>query len=264
MKNLILLTLLPSLLFAEPKEETTGLDLTLIAEQQAITAQEAFTVGLHIKHQAGYHTYWKNPGIVGVATQLQWELPAGFSASDIRWPTPEVSDMAGHPCHGYERDVTLLTTVTPPKNITSSEVTLKVTASWMCCAEGCYPGSKELTLTLPVSHEASKNIAYSPLFEKARNELPLSGKSWLVKLLSEPEASPIILEFHHDGDEQPLYFFSSDGQISSDHKQNFIKTENGTWTLTIPKSDYAPEKQKTLPGVLKTSHNSHQVFAKKS
>ena len=37
----------------------------------------------------GWHTYWRNPGDSGGPIEIDWDLPKGFSVSDIKWPLPE-------------------------------------------------------------------------------------------------------------------------------------------------------------------------------
>ncbi|MGJ8726749.1 MAG: protein-disulfide reductase DsbD domain-containing protein [Roseibacillus sp.] len=258
MKLLTLLTLLPALLYGQQKEEV-GLDLSLVAENKSIVLGEAFTVGIHIQHEPGYHTYWKNPGIVGMATNLEWDLPLGFTASQTLWPYPELCDMAGHPCHGFERDVTLLTTITPPENTTSTEINLKVSVAWMCCAQGCYPGSKELSLALPISLKSHPHPKHSLIIKKAKKEVPQPSNTWTAHLLSRSDEAPLTLTFKGPPGEEPQYFFSSDGQISSDQKQAFRKTDSGTWELSITRAKFSPRGKKSLPGILKTSLTFHQV-----
>jgi DsbC/DsbD-like thiol-disulfide interchange protein len=46
-------------------------------------------VGLQITHKPEWHTYWKNSGDSGLPTVLEWTLPAGVTAGDIAWPTPQ-------------------------------------------------------------------------------------------------------------------------------------------------------------------------------
>ena len=84
------------------EEKTIGVEVELLAEVNAIVPGKSFQVGLRIRHEKGFHTYWQNPGIVGVATSLKWTLPEGFTASEIQWPYPELTKMASYPCHGYE------------------------------------------------------------------------------------------------------------------------------------------------------------------
>jgi len=37
---------------------------------QGVQAGQAFWLGLQLQHQPGWHTYWRNPGDSGLATQL--------------------------------------------------------------------------------------------------------------------------------------------------------------------------------------------------
>ena len=75
-------------------QETKGLEIALISEVKSIKAGESFTVGLHLKHHKGFHSYWKNPGVVGLPTSIKWDLPKGFTAGEIQWPYPELTMMA--------------------------------------------------------------------------------------------------------------------------------------------------------------------------
>ena len=260
MKLLLSLCLLPALLYGQASEET-GLKLTLMSESLTIVPGEPLTVGLHIQHEPDFHTYWKNPGIVGIATILEWELPPGFTASEISWPYPELCDMAGHPCHGYEREVTLLTTITPLAQIEASEITLRAVATWMCCAKTCHPGNKPLQLTLPVSTHKQPHSAAIKLLSKATREIPKPDPNWSMTTLSQKDQSPLKLSFTTTNDDEPQYFFSSDGQISSDQPQKFITSkEPKKWTLTIPRSKFASPSQSPLRGVLKTKNGLHLLL----
>ena len=260
MKLLLLLSLIPSLLLGQEKEDM-GLHLSLISENQTIVPGEPFTVGIHIQHEPEYHTYWKSPGIVGMATQLKWHLPEGWTASAIRWPYPQRCDMAGHPCHGYKRDITLLTTLTPPAKISDADQTVKVSAAWMCCAQGCYPGNKELALTLPVSTRKESEPTNAALIKKAEQEVPQQSENWTVQFQPESDDSRLQLTFKGPEKEKPQYFFSSDGQISSNQKQQFRELSPGTWELLIARADFSPSGKESLPGVLKTAHGHYQINA---
>jgi thiol:disulfide interchange protein DsbD len=234
----------------------TGIDIALVPENTAIAKGEPFTVGVKIHHHEGFHTYWQNPGIAGVPVKLQWELPEGFSAGPIQWPYPEKTMMAIHPVHGFERDVMLLVEITPPGEIAPPRVTLKATASWMACADGCYPGKKTLSCELPVAAEAKPDPVVASAFQKAREELPKPLQGWSAELLSAPDAREIRLRLtpaaDHAAEPGDLYFFSSDGQISSDPPQRVVKTKTG-YELIAERSPYGPKGKTSLPGVLVSS-----------
>jgi len=64
---------------------------------------ETVLVGVHLKMEPGWHTYWKNPGEAGMATKIVWHLPQGVTAGDIQWPLREKLPPAEVTTYGYER-----------------------------------------------------------------------------------------------------------------------------------------------------------------
>src|SRR5690606_36898391 len=89
-------------------------------------------------------------------TTISWELPAGFTASDIQWPAPHlIRDHAGNITgNGYEGDALLPVIITPPADLApSATITLKASADWLMCKEVCIPGDASLSLTLTVSSD---------------------------------------------------------------------------------------------------------------
>lgn len=236
------------------EKPTKGIDIELISENAAITAGKAFTVGVKIHHHPGFHTYWQNPGVAGVPVKLDWKLPEGFTAGAIQWPYPEKTKMAIHPVHGFERDVLLLVEITPPAEIPVTRVELMAGASWMACADGCYPGKKELALTIPVSIGTKADPAMTAAFAAAREELPKALTGWKAELVSQVDAPEVRLRMTPVADTaQALkdpYFFSSDGQISSDPPQRVEAKGNGVFEIVAARSEYSPKEKTSLPGVL--------------
>ena len=233
-----------------------GVDVALVSENSTISACGKFTVGLKIHHHPKFHTYWRNPGIAGVPTEIVWQLPEGFTAGPIQWPYPERTLMAIHPVYGYERDVMLLTEITPPPQIASPEVRLKAAATWMACADGCYPGKADLELVLTVSPNPVKDPAAAGAFANARREIPQTLDGWNAELVSAVDAPEIRLRLTSKlpGDSQglpgDLYFFSSDGQISSDPPQKLETNKDGSIEIIAPRAAYGPKGKNVLPGVL--------------
>jgi len=171
--------------FALPNAEADaadapGVTLELLAETSAIQPGEPFQVGLRIRHASGWHTYWRHPGIVGVPTRLQWDLPPGFRAGPIQWPYPERVRMAIYTAYGFERDVLLPVTITPPPRLKpGNTVTLRASAHWMACAATCHPGNREFVLQLPVDPNATgKSGEHRQLFARSRADRPSPLSGW--------------------------------------------------------------------------------------
>ncbi|HWV59622.1 MAG TPA: protein-disulfide reductase DsbD domain-containing protein, partial [Sphingopyxis sp.] len=100
----------------------------------------------------GWHTYWRNPGDSGGATELTWELPAGFSAGLILWPLPERQPVKGLMNYGYSHQVYLPVPIDVPRTAKSgSTVPLSVTVLSMVCSEDmCVPDERTVKFDLPV------------------------------------------------------------------------------------------------------------------
>lgn len=252
----LLLTLLP-LSATDENKPPMGVDASLVSENSHIVAGGKFRVALKLHHHPGYHTYWRNPGIAGVSTELHWDLPQGFSAGPIQWPFPERSKMAIYPVHGYERDVMLLVDITAPTDIGTSEVELKATANWMACAKGCFPAAVDLKLRLPVGPIAVIDPAQKAAFAQATEEIPHPLVGWTVELLSQrgaPDACfRVIPNAATSGASitRDVYFFSDDGQISSDQPQRVTSIGDGSFEVTVPPSTTMQTDKDSLPGILR-------------
>src|SRR3954469_3312524 len=69
---------------------------SLVAEVSSFTPGKPFLAGVRLQHDAGWHTYWKDPGDSGLPTTVAWNLPKGVTAGPLEWPEPQfVLDAAG-------------------------------------------------------------------------------------------------------------------------------------------------------------------------
>lgn len=238
---------------AQGQEEPWGARLQLISENTVIASGQPFEVGIHIHHREGFHSYWRNPGVVGFATKIEWDLPEGFTAGPLVWPVPELVDMAGNTTHGYERDVILAATITPPTDFPEKQVTLEARIAWMACADACRPGNEVFSLTLPIGDEAVTDPKTAPLFEQTHNGQPAPLEGWSAKLLSKEDAAEIVLQVSRVDDQAPVldspYFFSSDGQVA-DGKPSITTEEDGVMIYTFKRAEFGPKGARGLPGLI--------------
>lgn len=246
------------------EEEPWGARMEIISENRVIAAGQPFEVGVHIRHREGFHSYWKNPGIVGFATQVDWELPEGFKAGPLEWPVPELVDMAGHTAHGYHEDVLLTATITPPETIDADQVTLAARIAWMACSDSCHPGDDKFSLELPVGDKPGPDSKNTSLFKRARAGRPAPLQGWSVELLSKVDAPEIMLQLTRRGAESPLlenpYFFSSDGQVA-DGEPSITAEEDGGLLYTFTRAEFGPAGMKGLPGLLAWGPEGDRSFA---
>lgn len=225
----------------------------LVSDQLAIQPGRPFSIGIYQTIQSEYHTYWRNAGTVGLPTVIQWKLPKGFEASEILWPTPEISKMADYAVWGYHDKALLLTQITPPKDF-PTEKTIELTgeASWMCCGTQCHPGFKTLSIKLNSSDTATPNLDWQSQFQSVRDEQPRAFDQWSVKAtrkgnhytLQLTTNQPISSAFSS----QPR-FYGFHRQVSSAKPQRIEILKTG-YILHLQHEEFSGEDSKTLDGIV--------------
>lgn len=256
--TILALTLVGNSTYAE---QTEPLKIELVSEVTSIQPGKPFHVGLHLEHKEGYHTYWKFPGVVGVPTNIAWNLPRGWKADAIEWPEPKRVFMFKIRAQGYHGEHILPVRITPPQKLEAgSTITLAGKASWMCCHRECNPGFKDLTLTLPVSDSApGLNSSWTKLFAQARAAMPSPISGWeasaslkddKITLRLIPQTAALK---KHAAAIKDLFFFTEDGLINPDKEQVVKHESDGSLVLEMRVSEYAPRKMpKALTGVLQS------------
>jgi thiol:disulfide interchange protein DsbD len=137
-------------------------------------------LGLKLAHAPQWHTYWINPGESGLPTTVEWDLPEGFAAGELQWPTPEWMSLMGMVSFGYGGEIMALVEITPSATLPpNGEVELRGELMWLECADSCIPGGGPFSFSLPVRNEpASPDAAVQAQFTRARATLPDDGTGW--------------------------------------------------------------------------------------
>jgi DsbC/DsbD-like thiol-disulfide interchange protein len=147
--------------------------VTLVSEQTALVPGKTAWLGIILKHEPHWHTYWVNPGDSGLPTKLHWQLPPEFKAGDIAWPAPQRFSAGEVYNFGYAGQVLLPVPVEIPADAKpGTQARLAVEAKWLVCREECIPGKATLKMSLPVAAQASTDRRWSKLFGGARATQP--------------------------------------------------------------------------------------------
>jgi thiol:disulfide interchange protein/DsbC/DsbD-like thiol-disulfide interchange protein len=229
---------------------------SLVSADASIQPGKPLTVALHLVEEPTWHTYWVNPG-TGLPTTLKWKLPPGWKAGDIEWPAPRlIKDSRGNIVgNGYEGDVLLPVTLTPPADLApGSTVKLPVEADWLMCQDVCVPGSKKLSLSLPVlSGEPQPDPDWGAKIRGVLAQLPSADPAWTVSASRTATSVTLVIgpgvDFRALPHPAGLHFFSTDGTVAYDQPQ--VATENGgEINLTLPVDPNGPKDAARLVGVL--------------
>ena len=151
---------------------TGHLELELVAGG-AVTPGGKVQVALRQEITPGWHTYWRNPGDAGEATQIDWTLPAGWTAGPIQWPAPERAVTGPLMNYVYSREVLLPSAITAPASAApGSRITLAAHVSLLVCKDICVPEDATLSLDVPVAAHADPDPRWSSAIARALAATP--------------------------------------------------------------------------------------------
>lgn len=217
--------------------------MTLVPAVSHIQPGQPLYVGLWLEHKKGYHTYWKFPGIVGVPTAVDWDLPKEWKADDIQWPEPERVHMFKIRAQGYHDQVLLPVKLNPPASLSpGSSVTIKGKVSWMCCGRDCNPGFTDVSLELAVKADAATpNPRWQKQFDMALASVPKVLEGWTATAERSGTLITLTLKPHISlpTKGREVLFFTDDGLVNPDKDQDLTLLPDGTHILKMEVSQYA-------------------------
>ncbi|HCY17510.1 MAG: protein-disulfide reductase [Curvibacter sp. GWA2_64_110] len=220
---------------------------------QGVTPGQPVWVGLQIKHQPEWHTYWKNSGDSGLPTQLEWTLPPGVLAGDTAWPLPKKISLGKLVNYGYEGTLLLPVplTITPDfkPSLLNPELTVKLKASWLVCRKECIPEEGEFTLNIPVKGSTALNSAAfdaalaaqpQPLAATKDSRLTIDGSTLKLQLAGLPAQLQ----------GQTLEAFPETPEVINPSAPWQQAWQGAVWTATLPLADARSASPALLPLVL--------------
>lgn len=226
---------------------------------QGIEPGKSIELGLLLDHQPEWHTYWTNPGDSGLPTQLQWQLPSGWDAGEIAWPTPHPIRIGSLVNYGYEGQVLLPVKVQIPSNFSADarDVTVRLHANWLICRVECIPEEGQFSLTIPTKSSTAlladsfaKAHAQAPVALQGSSQASVDGETLKLRVSGLPAAlqgqSLQVLSESPD----TLHHAMQDGQ---DFHQQW---EGADWTAVVPLSANRGQTPEDIPLVLTTDKHS--------
>lgn len=158
---------------AQPWKKPEPVQAELVSRFHDAVPGTEFEIGLLLRHDSKWHTYWKSTGDTGLPTRIQWSLPQGWHASEILWPTPDVFKIGDLVNYGYGDEVLLPVRISVPASAEVGSVQdIKAEVSWLMCADQCVPGKASLTLAVQVADKDGGATKTSTLFEASHTAMP--------------------------------------------------------------------------------------------
>ena len=212
---------LPATLGTNASDGQDAVVAEITADRSAATPGGFYEVGILLKHKPGWHTYWKNPGDVGEATQIEWKLPRNWKIKPLGWPLPKVYKTGELTSYVYDGDVLLPFQLEVPWGTPyGTRATIRAKVSWVACRNICIPQETTLRFSVPID-VASKPSQTSQLFRQAHTDIPEKVRSTSVTAVQ-------------DGKRLYIEFPPSAGLISE--SAVFIPTTQNLLDLSVSKT----------------------------
>ena len=145
-------------------------------------SRQDIQVGLQIRLEPGWKTYWRSPGDSGVPTIVDWSASRNVSVSGLRWPVPHRSVVSGYQSFVYDDEVVLpvnLKALDPAKT-----VHLKADVNYAVCKEICVPLQAVLSLDLEPGVGGKGANVHRRLLKKYVAKVPGPEKSSSLRVVS--------------------------------------------------------------------------------
>ena len=102
---------------------------------------------INIKLEDGWKTYWRVPGIGGIAPILNWEKSKNIKNISQIWPTPNIYNEYGLQTIGYKNELLLPLQIQPIDK--KQPIHLSITIDFGICSDVCVPIQTSVEERLP-------------------------------------------------------------------------------------------------------------------
>ena len=120
----------------------------LISAEDGIAPNAAsVSLGLALEYGEGWKGYWRTPGEVGLAPEINWSGSTNLKSAELLWPAPERFEAFGIENFGYSGQVVL--PIRARLEDAGHPLELRARVSLLTCSTVCVPHDFELSLALP-------------------------------------------------------------------------------------------------------------------
>jgi DsbC/DsbD-like thiol-disulfide interchange protein len=143
-----------------------------------------YLVGVQIKLEPGWKTYWRMPGDSGVPPSFDWSASKNLKEAQVLYPAPHRFADASGTAIGYEDEVVFPVMVTPERP--DEPVELKLNVDYGICKTLCIPNEANLNIELP--RQSTTGQSYDVLLTRFVDLVPKPAETGKLPALGGLEA----------------------------------------------------------------------------
>ncbi len=223
----------------------------LVSSYDVVKPGQDIEIGLYLRLEPHWHTYWRNAGGPGDPAEIDWELPQGASVEPFVWPLPRIVHTGPIANYAFEDRLLLPMSFHVPDTAKAGDILpIKAKAAYLVCYQVCLPEQAELSLELKVGTPVEDSRWASNLRRTIKNapkETGLIGGAALVGDMLQIDIAGRGLD--PAGLKNPYFFPYEQDVIDASAPQKVLLGKKGLRFVLKP--DFALEKGiKDVPGVL--------------
>src|SRR5687767_11745920 len=237
-----------------PATKERPVEVELVTTARAVVPGETTWVAVRLKPNQSWHTYWRYAGDVGSAPSVVWNLPSGWKAGSISWPTPHRISSPPLASYGYERELFLATPIEVPRSARiGSTVRIAGKITWVVCDVECIADDVDLSISRTVAANATVDSSVMSAIVDERQRMPLPQSGWTAR--ASVDESDIVLFARAPAGEQPGQNVPIDFFVDSAGVINHAAPVRARWVdslveLRIQRSEYANGVPGRVSGVV--------------
>lgn len=234
------------------------MSVSLLASTDQPEPGQTFTIGLHLVPDAGWHSYWSNPGESGLAPTVEWQAPAGVSFGPLEHPAPKLLRVMGITSFVHEGELVLLSRVRVSSSISRGRpLPIVAQVRWLACSSSlCVPGHATVHLDLVAGTGAPGPAA--PILKKAAQQLPGRAQAGVF----DERDGKLVLRLPRDArvNTAGLAFYPDQNGVV-DVSAERVSLAGGTVEIQVPAGHVS---SKPISGVVSDGSNSYRLVFRRA
>lgn len=212
-------------------------EVELLSSSASYQPGKAVTLGIRLKIDEGWHSYWVNPGEGGMALSAKWTLPEGWKAGELQQPVPKRFTTGGLPGFGYEGEAVFLVDLTPPA-AAKGESECKVKLSWLTCNDSsCVAGKAELAVKLPAGDATAGKDAAT--IAAAAKKIPQTAPGYELSVAESAKTLVLTLKAPEGINLEDAKAFPATPQVVDAADPLKFERSRAGWVAKAKKNEYA-------------------------
>ena len=167
-------------------------DVRLISATSAVGDLDTIPLGVEVRLDEGWKTYWRSPGDAGIPPFVEWDGSRNLAETEFRWPVPIRFNFYDLETFGYEKRVVFPIEAQVAR--AGAAVSLRARVDLLVCDDVCIPHSFEAALDLPAGPAMPSD--HANLIDRYQNQVPGDGRraglSFTGAEVSGPPSRPLI------------------------------------------------------------------------